>query len=148
MSEESNWNDFQQDLAKRRMKYDKNLPENCEGCMAGARWKVDEMVTLIKELRAVNGLNHLCMLLNRPKFGIMGRLSKMGLVYMHQEIGRRGKRYPNAYCSPSMSVTRFKSLPKEVQEALVDCGWQVQHIVVAPRWWRDAIIKDDIRNHK
>lgn len=148
MSEESNWNRFQQESAKRRMKYDKNLPANCEGCMSGERWLESEMLTLVSLLKeGNNSLATFCFTLNRPKFGIISKLQKMGLAIVAHQRGR-GHVYYKAHAVDYMSRKRFNGLPEKVQALLIDRGWQVGRYVVAPRWWRDAIINDDVRRHQ
>lgn len=151
MSEESKWNAYQQTKAKERMKYDKNLPEDCEGCMAGRRWTVQEQVNLIRALKQDNSISELCTIMNRPRYGILSKMTKMGLVHMQPAIGNykyRGK-LQFAYIAEVISKKRFNSMPEPVQQELIARGWGVdQQRVIAPYWWRKAVIKNDIRRHK
>lgn len=128
--EELAWNRFQQARAKRRMKHDKNLPEGCEGCAVGMRWKVEEDVLLISMLAPHMQMKDFCHALNRSAGGIKGRLVTLGLgggfPFKHTWLIRRKK---------------VQSFDSKVYDALIKAGWvekPFKGCLDAPHWWRDA----------
>lgn len=128
--EELAWNRFQQARAKRRMKHDKNLPEDCEGCAVGMRWRVEEDVLLISMLAPHMQMKDFCHALNRSAGGIKGRLVTLGLgggfPFKHTWLIRRKK---------------VQSFDSKVYDALIKAGWvekPFKGCLDAPHWWRDA----------
>lgn len=128
--EELAWNKFQQSRAKRRMKHDKNLPADCEGCAVGMRWKVEEDVLLISMLASHMQMKDFCNALNRSAGGIKGRLATLGLgggfPFKHTWLIRRKK---------------VQSFDPKVREALIKAGWVEKPFtgcLDAPHWWRGA----------
>ena len=128
--EELAWNKFQQARAKRRMKHDKNLPADCEGCAIGMRWRVEEDVLLISMLAPHMQMKDFCNALNRSAGGIKGRLATLGLAggfpFKHTWLIRHKK---------------VQSFDTKVYEALIKAGWvekPFKGCIDAPHWWRDA----------
>ena len=128
--EELAWNRFQQARAKRRMKHDKNLPNDCEGCAVGMRWRVEEDVLLISMLAPHMQMKDFCHALNRSAGGIKGRLVTLGLgggfPFKHTWLIRRKK---------------VQSFDSKVYDALIKAGWvekPFKGCLDAPHWWRDA----------
>lgn len=123
------WNRFQQARAKRRMKHDKNLPEDCEGCAVGMRWRVEEDVLLISMLAPHMQMKDFCHALNRSAGGIKGRLVTLGLgggfPFKHTWLIRRKK---------------VQSFDSKVYDALIKSGWvekPFKGCLDAPHWWRN-----------
>ena len=128
--EELAWNRFQQSRAKRRMKHDKNLPADCEGCAVGMRWRVEEDVLLISMLAPHMQMKDFCHALNRSAGGIKGRLASLGLgggfPFKHTRLIRNKK---------------VQTLDTKVYDALIKAGWvekPFKGCLDAPHWWRDA----------
>lgn len=129
MSEQSKWNAFQQQKAVRRMKHDKNLPEDCQGCRAGIRWSVAEEVQLVGMLKPHMQMKGFCMALDRPASGIIARVRKLGLAYG----------YPLMF-NAWVTAPGVRELDPLVVEALIKAGWEYGLFkrLMAPDWWCGA----------
>lgn len=151
MSEESKWNEFQQQIAKRRMKYDHNLPEDCEGCAAGMRWQTVEYIVLLDMLQpgmTKFSVADACRKLNRPAQGILAKMCRLQLVW-------RGAMHVPGACRASndtadyMTGKKFRELDQYIQDILFEKGWRegIRGRMIAPEWWSRTVIDFDI-NHR
>lgn len=151
MSEESKWNEFQQQLAKRRMKHDRNLPEDCEGCAAGMRWQTVEYIALLDLLQP--GMNEFsvadaCRKLNRPAQGILSKMRQLHLIW-NRDVGIRGGCRAMNYAADFMYGSHFAKLDQFIQDILFEKGWRegLHGRMIAPEWWSRTVIDFDI-NHR
>lgn len=139
--EESRWQRLEQAKAKKRMKHDKNLPQNCHGCSVGMRWTKPETLKLLQSIMAKTKsvkntevrLVDLCMEFNRTDNGILGRLRSLGLMVRKKEGFSLA---PVQYMSRKNSEKLSFEYPDCV-EYLISVGWRKDHLnrLVSPVWW-------------
>ncbi|QXV77167.1 hypothetical protein bas19_0054 [Escherichia phage ChristophMerian] len=130
--EEKNWNKFQQHQAKRYVKHAGNLPENCNGCNAGLKWRLEEDLQLINLISSELVMTDLCVAFNRPSNGILGRLCRLGLLRWNETD--KGCYYVYTVLVPKRIASKLKP---EVLNLLIDRGWEKNTLgqYLAPDWW-------------
>ena len=139
--EESRWRRLEQAKAMKRMKHDKNLPENCHGCAVGMRWTKPETLKLLKSIiaksKAIKNtevrLVELCMEFNRTDNGILGRLRSLGLMIRKDE----GFSLVPVQCMSRKKSEKLSFEYPDCAEYLISVGWKKDQFnrLVSPVWW-------------
>lgn len=137
--EESRWQRFQQEKAKKRMKHDRGLPANCQGCSVGMRWTPVEVYNLVSfVISETKGKRNtklmmvdLCMKFNRTSSGILSKLQEVGII--------RFIEFTYKPC-PGIGIRKLINLSMKMDDVvtlLIKNGWKRTRggTLLCPEWW-------------
>ena len=138
MTEQERFNLYLEDSRQRRTKYENNLHKDCTACRVGLKWTEQEDITLIKTLTACTFNRQLSKCMDRPIWGLVSRLKKLGLVHNSSGVYRT-----------SYSVYRPTVKSDNILSTLKDIGWYNNPNSTktnSPLWWIQTCIKTGKQN--
>ncbi|QPI13817.1 hypothetical protein MYO4S_00061 [Serratia phage 4S] len=140
MTEQERFDSFLEVNAQRRAKHVNNIHPECTGCKIGLKWTLSEDLELFSYLKMHPfNLMKISEQMDRPIWGIMSRLQRLGVVSKYHSY------YSTADRTFKVSKAKKRiNLTEQHIDALVNLGWyNDKHKLDAPKWWysKSIIIK-------